>query len=161
MGYISDVALHVKGSEERFIKIQREYFCKLRDSEVRLWAANGSNTYEVQTFHETKESYVNAGQCIWNHLGFQPTDSNCMVGSLFWQDHKWLRYYSYQCEELLKILTGNNYSWYYIHCGENDRDLFVRNNEEKVSKFHFDVLVPYILDHEYSRPRLLASKKIL
>lgn len=161
MGYISDVALHVKGSEERFIKIQREYFYKLRDSEVKLWAANGSNTYEVQTFHETKESYVNAGQCIWNYLGFQPTDNNCMVGSLFWQDDKWLRYYSYQCEELLKILTGNNYSWYYIHCGENDRDFSVRNNEEKVSKFHFDVFVPYILDHEYSRPRLLAPKKIL
>ncbi len=74
---------------------------------------------------------------------------------------KWLRYYSDQCEELLKILTGNNYSWYYIHCGENDRDFSVRNNEEKVSKFHFDVFVPYIFDHEYSRPRLLAPKKIL
>jgi hypothetical protein len=163
MGYRSDVALHIKGSEENFIKVQKEYFNKLENSQVKLWSERKSfNLREIHTFHETKESYVNAGKYLWNNLNFEPTDNNCMIGNLFWQDEKWLRYYFSQCDELLEILTANDYSWYYIHCGEDDEDVSIRNNEENIKEFHYEVFVPYILEHYYSRPNLreLPDQKI-
>ena len=156
MGYLSTAALHIKGSKSKIKEVQRDYFNDLDNSPVNLWS-DEILFHQVETLHETKEKYVDCGKYIWKELAFTPQGDD-MYGELFWANTKWLRYFEHQCNILLNVCTKHSYSWYYLHIGERDSEIIIKNNAHEIEDFNEDVFKPYIIDHYSTTPILVKSK---
>ncbi len=157
MGYLSTLALHIKGKKEKITDVQKDYFNGLDNSPVNVWSYD-TTMYQVDTFHETKKSYVNSGRYLWKELAFRPQAKH-MYGEIFWKNLKWIRYFEHQCRILLDVCTKHRYSWYYVHIGEVDKDISIENNSSEIENFNEDVFKPYIIDHFDTWPTLAKPKK--
>lgn len=127
MGYVADIACHIRGNRDSFFDIQEKYFESINEVE---------NFIFLKTTCINKKEYILCGQSLWNKFIFNPVEGKKVDGKFIMFDIKWNNF-CHQWSILLETLTQFGFSWFYL-CVDYENIIAVENNKEFIKDFDME-----------------------